>query len=65
MDGSLFFEIYRDGGRYRWRLRYGERILAESSEAYEDKKKCTAVLNFVRSQAELAPIRGLDPPRVD
>jgi uncharacterized protein YegP (UPF0339 family) len=70
MNGPLFFEVYRDGdGRYRWRVRYGERILAESSEAYEDKKKCTAVLKFVWSRAACAPLvdatRGLDPPGVD
>jgi uncharacterized protein YegP (UPF0339 family) len=41
MDGSLFFEIYRDVGRYRWRLRYGAQILAESAEAYNDKKWAT------------------------
>jgi uncharacterized protein YegP (UPF0339 family) len=57
MNGDLFFEVYRNGdGRYRWRLRYGERIVAES-EAYKEKRHCTAELKFIRSQAARIPIK--------
>ena len=57
MNGPLFFEVYRDGdGRYRWRLRYGGQILAESAEAYNDKKTCTALLQIVRDRSAGRPI---------
>jgi uncharacterized protein YegP (UPF0339 family) len=57
MDGTLFFEVYRDGtGRYRWRLRYGGQILAESAEGYNDKETCTALLAIVRDQSAGRPI---------
>ena len=57
MDGTLFFEVYRDGeGRYRWRLRYGAQILAESAEAYNDKEACKALLEIVRDQSAGKPI---------
>jgi uncharacterized protein YegP (UPF0339 family) len=57
MDGSLFFEVYRDGeGRYRWRLRYGGQILAESAEAYNDKRTCTTLLGIVRDRCAGRPM---------
>ena len=57
MDGALFFEVYRGGdGRYRWRLRYGAQILAESSEGYNDKKTCMALLEIVRGRSVGKPI---------
>jgi uncharacterized protein YegP (UPF0339 family) len=57
MDGTLFFEVYRDtAGRYRWRLRYGAQILAESAEAYNDKRTCTTLLGIVRDRSAGRPI---------
>ena len=57
MDGTLFFEVYRDGeGRYRWRLRYGAQILAEPAAAYNDKETCTALLGIVRDRSAGRPI---------
>jgi uncharacterized protein YegP (UPF0339 family) len=57
MDGTLFFEVYRDGaGRYRWRPRYGGQILAGSAEGYDDKETCTTQLGIVRDQSAGKPI---------
>ena len=58
------FEVYEDrAGQWRWRLvhRNGN-IIADSSEGYASRQKCTQGLNSVKENAPDADVIPVDTP---
>lgn len=58
---TVKFELYEDNAaEYRWRLRdSSDRILAVSSQGYEDKSECYGDVNLVKQLSPKAYIADL------
>ena len=45
----MYFELYRSGTQYRWRLKAANHlIIADSAEAYWNKQDCLAGIELVK-----------------
>jgi uncharacterized protein YegP (UPF0339 family) len=54
----MFFEIYKSGSQYRWRLQAdNNRIIADSGESYWNKKDCLAGIDLVKSTNASTPVK--------
>lgn len=53
------FQYYKDiGGRWRWRLRNDEeKIIATSSEGFDDKQECFDSINAVKQSSGISEVR--------
>jgi uncharacterized protein len=59
MERNMEYQVYEQGGQYRWRLlANNNRNIANGGEAYYNKTDCIAAINLVKSSAN-ATIRDL------
>jgi uncharacterized protein YegP (UPF0339 family) len=53
------YQVYDQGGEYRWRLlANNNRNIANGGESYKNKADCLAAINLVKS-SQNAPIKDL------
>lgn len=51
----MYFEIYRDGPQYRWRLRGANHEIVAHGESYQTKAGCEHVIRLVKGSTN-APV---------
>lgn len=43
----MIFEMYQQGGQWRWRLRAGNGEIIASGESYHNRQDCVSAVNLV------------------
>jgi uncharacterized protein YegP (UPF0339 family) len=55
--GKVIFQVYKDrGGKYRFRLKHGDKTLAISGVGFKDKADCQKVIASIRREATRATV---------
>lgn len=56
----MYFEIYKSGTQYRWRLKAANnRIIADSGESYWNKQDCLDAISLVKATNANTPVKDL------
>ena len=54
------FEVYEEGGKYRWKLQAANNeVVADSNQGYTTKASCLYGIDVVKRIAATAPINDL------
>lgn len=53
----MYFEIYKSGGQWRWRLKAANHQIIASGESYTEKANCIAAINLVKGTNSSTPVK--------
>ena len=55
----MYYQIYQEGGEWRWRLRGGNHEILASGESYKAKADCQHVIKLLKDTTPETPVREL------